>query len=261
MSTPPDGRAPLSRWTVGGRRPRSGPDSRRSRTRPGDAVAVCHRIEHLGQIQADVATGWSRPTRYRTADGPGRRRSGSRGNLSGSVPMSPPPWTLFWPRSGVRPAPKRPTCPVGDREVADREHVVDPVVVFGDAERPTQLCRAGRGVGVGEFTDRVDRDTGHGAAAFSVQSATDAANSSKPRCRPLDEAVVGQPRGDDLAGDRVGEGDVGADVEAEPPVGELCGLRASRVDDVEPSASIDGLQHVMEEDRVGAAARSIPRSR
>ena len=26
--------------------------------------------------------------------------------------MSPPPWTLFWPRSGLRPDPYRPTCPV-----------------------------------------------------------------------------------------------------------------------------------------------------
>ena len=26
--------------------------------------------------------------------------------------MSPPPWTLFWPRSGLTPEPYRPTCPV-----------------------------------------------------------------------------------------------------------------------------------------------------
>ena len=35
--------------------------------------------------------------------------------------MSPPPWTLFWPRSGLRPLPQRPTCPVSsDRLMSAR---------------------------------------------------------------------------------------------------------------------------------------------
>src|SRR5438445_2415963 len=34
------------------------------------------------------------------------------GRRFGSAPMSPPPWTLFWPRSGLTPEPYRPTCPV-----------------------------------------------------------------------------------------------------------------------------------------------------
>src|SRR5205085_2273080 len=33
------------------------------------------------------------------------------GSLLGIAPMSPPPWTLFWPRSGFSPDPKRPTWP------------------------------------------------------------------------------------------------------------------------------------------------------
>ncbi len=34
------------------------------------------------------------------------------GSLFGIAPMSPPPCTLFWPRSGFSPEPYRPTCPV-----------------------------------------------------------------------------------------------------------------------------------------------------
>ena len=34
------------------------------------------------------------------------------GSLFGSAPMSPPPCTLFWPRSGTTPEPQRPTWPV-----------------------------------------------------------------------------------------------------------------------------------------------------
>ena len=34
------------------------------------------------------------------------------GSLLGIAPMSPPPWTLFWPRSGFTPLPYTPTCPV-----------------------------------------------------------------------------------------------------------------------------------------------------
>ncbi len=34
------------------------------------------------------------------------------GSLSGRAPMSPPPWTLFCPRTGTRPDPYLPTCPV-----------------------------------------------------------------------------------------------------------------------------------------------------
>src|SRR5258708_3019262 len=33
------------------------------------------------------------------------------GSRSGRAPMSPPPWTLFWPRSRLTPHPYRPTCP------------------------------------------------------------------------------------------------------------------------------------------------------
>ena len=63
---------------------------------------------------------------------------------------------------------------------------------------------------------------------------------------------------DDLARHRVGQRDVGADVEPEPAVGPLRGGRAPRVDDEQPRARVHALQHVMEEDRVRLARVRAP---
>ena len=41
-----------------------------------------------------------------------------------------------------------------EREVDDREHVVDRVVMFGDPKRPAHLRASGAGVGVRELADR-----------------------------------------------------------------------------------------------------------
>ena len=79
--------------------------------------------------------------------------------------MSPPPWTLFWPRSGLRPLPHLPTWPVSSDEVDQREHVVDGVVVLGDAERPADHRLVGRGVGVRQLADR---GGGHARLALGV---------------------------------------------------------------------------------------------
>ncbi len=45
-------------------------------------------------------------------------------------------------------------------EVDEGEHVVDGVVVLGDAERPAQLGAVGAGVGVGQLADGLGRDAG-----------------------------------------------------------------------------------------------------
>ena len=73
-----------------------------------------------------------------------RSMSWKPGSLFGIAPMSPPPWTLFWPRSGLRPEPKRPTWPQSSAEVDQREDVVDGVVVLGDPERPADHRRGRR---------------------------------------------------------------------------------------------------------------------
>jgi hypothetical protein len=74
----------------------------------------------------------------------------------------------------------------------------------------------------------------------------------------LDEHVVGQAGVDDLAGDGVGQGDVGADVEPEPGVGPLRAARAARIDAVELGAAMNRLEEVMEEDRVRFARVRSP---
>jgi hypothetical protein len=66
----------------------------------------------------------------------------------------------------------------------------------------------------------------------------------------LDEHVVGQSGVDDLAPNRVGQGDVGADVEPQPGVGPLRAARAARIDPEEPGATMDRLEEVMEENRM-----------
>jgi hypothetical protein len=63
---------------------------------------------------------------------------------------------------------------------------------------------------------------------------------------------------DDLAGHRVGQGDVAADVEAEPQVGPLGRTGPTRVDRDQPGAPVDPLQEVVEEDRVGLAGVAAP---
>jgi hypothetical protein len=67
-----------------------------------------------------------------------------------------------------------------------------------------------------------------------------------------------QARRDDLAGHGVGQRDVGADVEAEPGVGPFRRRRAAGVDDIEPGATVDALEQVVEEDRVRLAGIGTP---
>jgi len=63
---------------------------------------------------------------------------------------------------------------------------------------------------------------------------------------------------DDLAGHRVGQGDVAADVEPEPQVGPLGGASAARIDRDQPGSAVDPAEQVVEEDRVGLAGVAAP---
>ena len=161
------------------------------------------------------------------------------GSRSGSAPMSPPPWTLFWPRSGFRPLPYRPTWPVSSGEVDQREDVVDRVVVLGDAERPADHRPVGLRVGVGQLADR-----GRGHARLALGVLERVRLDLRPvglevGRRAVDELGVREAGVDDLAPDRVRERDVRADVEAQPHVGPLGRARPARVDRVQPRAVAD----------------------
>jgi hypothetical protein len=62
----------------------------------------------------------------------------------------------------------------------------------------------------------------------------------------------------DFPPDRVGQCNVGADVEAEPSVGPLRARRAARIDDVELGAVTYPPQDVVKEDRVRLARIRSP---
>ena len=106
-------------------------------------------------------------------------------------------------------------------EVDDCQHVVDAVVVLGDAECPAQLCRAGGGQAVSELDDGFGRHTGDRAAALQRPVLHRRRVLGVPRRAAIDEVGVGQTRMDDLTGDRVAEGYIGAHVVTKPQVGPL----------------------------------------
>ena len=136
-------------------------------------------------------------------------------------------------------------------EVAQRLHVVDAVVVFGDAERPENLGLLRSGVGVGRFPNRLG---GHAGDQFGVLEGVrvDVGLVLLEALRGVcDERLVVEPGRNDLSSHRVGHGNVGADIEAEPGIGELGRGRASRVDGVHGGAVVEALQDVMEVDGVG----------
>ena len=137
------------------------------------------------------------------------------------APMSPPPWTLFCPRSGLRPGAVAPDMPGEQRQVDQRADVVGAVVVLGDAEGPAQLGALGACVGVRELRIASAGTPVTFSATSRVQGSTDAAYSSKPRGGALDERRVVRAGVDDLAADRVRQRDVRADVQAEPAVRPL----------------------------------------
>jgi hypothetical protein len=72
----------------------------------GAELAAFHGLEHAREVQCR-GRGDRRPqaASKRARASPGRRRPGTRAACSGSAPMSPPPCTLFWPRSGTSPTP------------------------------------------------------------------------------------------------------------------------------------------------------------
>ena len=76
--------------------------------------------------------------------------------------------------------------------------------------------------------------------------------------RALDELAVLEAGRDDLARHGVGEGDVRPDVEPEPAVGPFRRRGPPRVDRVQAGALVDGLEDVMEEDRMRLAGVAAP---
>ena len=136
------------------------------------------------------------------------------------------------------------------REVDQREHVVDADVVLGDAERPADHRPVGARVGVRGVADHVGRDAGESLALGEREGLDVRGVLREPGRGTIDEAVVHEAGVDDLARHGVGERDVGADVEPEPAVGPLGRRGAARVDRVQPRPVVHALEQVVEEDRM-----------
>jgi hypothetical protein len=103
---------------------------------------------------------------------------------------------------------------------------------------------------VGHLADQVGRDARLALGVLEGVRLDLALVGLEPGRRPADELLVLEPGGDDLASDGIGQGDVAADVDAQPAVRPLRRTRATRIDRVQPGAIVDPAQEVVEEDRM-----------
>ena len=121
-----------------------------------------HRLEHLGQIPPVLAASACTPqacsNRARTPASLVQSWNPTR--RFGMAPMSPPPCTLFCPRSGFTPDPYLPDVPVSRARLISDEDVVHRVVVLGDAERPADHRAVGARIGVRRLANHVGRHAG-----------------------------------------------------------------------------------------------------
>ena len=98
------------------------------------------------------------------------------------------------------------------RQVDEGEHVVDTIVMLGNAKGPAQLCPGCLGVGVGKLADGFSRYAGDEFAHVERPRFDAGLVRLKVAGGTIDEALVGEAGSDDLTGNRVGERDIGADV-------------------------------------------------
>jgi hypothetical protein len=111
---------------------------------------------------------------------------------------------------------------------------------------------------VRQLADGVGGDAGLALGIFEGVALNLGAVGLEVEGRALDELGVGQPGVDDLPADRVGQGDVAPDVQAQPEVRPLGRARPARVDRVQPGAVPDAAQDVVEEDRVRLPGIAAP---
>ena len=221
-------------------------------------LAVLHGLEHLREVPAALG-------RHRHAPGRVELRAQlvvldvlEAGQAIGQGAHVAAALDVVLAAQGVEAAAVAPDMTREQGQVDERDHVVDGVVVLGDAERPAdhrpiRLC-----VGVGGLADELHRDARLALGVLERVGLDVGPEGLEVGRGAVDEGLVLEPRGDDLAGHGVGQRDVGADVEPQPAVGPLGARRPARIDGVQPGAPIDPLQEVVEEDRVGLAGVAAP---
>ena len=130
--------------------------------------------------------------------------------------------------------------------------------MLGDSERPQNLGRFGGGIGMRHLPDGLGGDAGQFCAALKCVRLDGGLELLEALGRARNEVLVVQVSRDDLAGNGVRHGDIAADFEPEPHVGELGRRGTTRIDGEHGGAVVDALQQMMEEDRVCFASIRTP---
>ncbi len=221
-------------------------------------AAVLHRVEHPGQVEAP-------PGRHRDAPGPVELRPDlvvldmlEAGQSIGQGAHVAAALHVVLAAQWADPAAVAADVAGEQGERDQGEDVVHAVVVLGDPKRPAEH-RPGRGrVGVGQLADHSGRDARLTLGVVERVGLDPGPVVLDPAGRPGDEPPVLEAGRQDLPADRVGQGDVRADVEPEPAIGPLGRARPARVDRVQLRPVVDALEQVVEEDRVGLAGVRAP---
>ena len=148
--------------------------------------------------------------------------------------------------------------PGQEPQVDEREHAVGAVVVLGDAQRPVQGRLVGGGVHAGHLADVLGRDARYLLGVLGRVAGDLLLVRLEALRGPLDELLVVEVFLDDDVAHRVGQADVGADVEAEPLVGLLDLVYLPRVDDDHLRAVLDAAAHVVVDDGVALHGVGAP---
>ena len=144
------------------------------------------------------------------------------------------------------------------RKIDKRTNVVDGIVMLRYAESPAELRAWRFGVCVRQLGDERGRHAGCFLRVLERVRLDRRAIFVKPARRMGDEVSILQGGREDFAPDRIGERDIGADVESKPTVGPLCARRPAWIDDVELCAVMDSAENVMEEDRMRLSGVRTP---
>ena len=214
-------------------------------------LAALHALEHLRQVPAVARHDLAAPRRLEARARLGvaldvleaRQLVRDRAHVAAALHVV---------LAAQRVEPRAPAADVAaqQREVDQREHVVDAHVVLGDAERPADHRAVGARERVRGRADHVGRHA-RDPLALGERVRLDVRGVLREADRrAIDEAVVHEIGVDDLARHRVRERDVGADVEPQPAVGPLGRGGAPRIDRVELGAVVHALEQVVEEDRM-----------
>ena len=143
--------------------------------------------------------------------------------------------------------------PSEQRQVDQREDVVGGVVMLGDPQRPAQLGATGSGVIVGQLPDHRRRHPGYLLRLCQRVRLDRSRVFLVAAGRMGNESLVDQTSMDDLPAEGVRQGDIGANIDSQPDVGELSRSGAPRVDGVHFGAVANPFEEMMEEDWMGFA--------